>query len=218
MIPSHGLAAEHAAGSEETHPRGRNDQHNDTSAQRQPPTASTIPPGWSYNPSRWSERLPLVALACLGFCIACYISLYQWGTASSLWDPFFGQASSFAVTHSKVAHILPFPDGTLGIPGYLCDIFFGAFGSIDRWRRMPWVVLCFAGTITGLAVVSTLLTITMGVMVHQWCTLCLGSASVSILVFSLGVGEVLATLQYLKRVWVRHKSIHAVWTAILGKG
>lgn len=218
MAPTFGLAAEHTAGSEgePRHGQPRREEH--TSRGAGASAASVIPPGWTYNPSRWSERLPLVALACLGFCIACYTSLYQWGTVSFFWDPFFGQASSFAVTHSKIAHILPFPDGTLGIPGYACDILFGALGGIDRWRRMPWVVLCFAGTITGLAVVSTLLTITMGVLVHQWCTMCLGSASVSIIVFSMGLGEVLATLQYLKRVWVRKRSIGAVWRAILGRG
>lgn len=209
MSPTHGLMAEPSAESEDVSAGGGS----------VPPKSALdthVPPGWTYNPSRWSDRLPLVALACLGFCIATYTALYQWGTVSFFWDPFFGQASSYAVTHSKISTLLPIPDGTLGIPGYLCDIAFGAFGSIDRWRRMPWVVLCFAATITGLATVSTLLTITMGVMVHQWCTLCLGSATVSILIFGFGFGEVLASLQYLKRVWVRHHSVSAVWRATLG--
>jgi hypothetical protein len=31
---------------------------------------ASTPPGWSYNPSSWSERLPLVGLALVGFAIA----------------------------------------------------------------------------------------------------------------------------------------------------
>lgn len=35
-----------------------------------------IPPGWTYNPSTWGERLPIVALGAFGFLVAGYMSLY----------------------------------------------------------------------------------------------------------------------------------------------
>ena len=44
-----------------------------------------IPPGWSYNPSSWTERLPLVGVALAGFGVALYLALYQWGAIGSVW-------------------------------------------------------------------------------------------------------------------------------------
>jgi uncharacterized membrane protein len=174
------------------------------------------PPGWSYNPSAWRERRPLIALAALGFCAAVYTALYQLGIVPHLWDPFFGEHSSYLVTHSKISKLLPFPDGVLGIPGYLADLVFGSLGGSDRWRTRTWAVLAFAATISGLAMVSLLLTITMGVMVHAWCTVCLVSASVSTLIFGLGIGEALPALQYLKRVYERDHTLGSVWRALWG--
>lgn len=175
------------------------------------------PPGWSYNPSSWRERRPLLGLAALGLCAAVYTALYQLGVVPHLWDPFFGDHSSYLVTHSKISTLLPFPDGVLGVLGYLCDLIFGSLGGADRWRSRPWTVLAFASTITALGMVSLLLTITMGVMVHAWCTVCLVSASVSTLIFGLGVGEALPALQYLKHVCERggHR-FDIVWRALWG--
>jgi hypothetical protein len=33
--------------------------------------------GWGYNPSAWSERLPIVGLSLIGFAVSFYLSLYQ---------------------------------------------------------------------------------------------------------------------------------------------
>jgi uncharacterized membrane protein len=182
------------------------------------PGGEATPPGWSYNPSARSERLPLVGLAALGFAAAFYTGFYQLGIIPHMWDPFFGEHSTYLVTHSKVSRILPFPDGLLGIPGYACDMLFGALGGAARWRTMPWIVLAFAGTISGLAVVSVLLTVTMGVLVHSWCTVCLCSASISVLIFGLGIGEVLPALQHLRREYDRGHSLAHIWRALWGRG
>jgi hypothetical protein len=117
-----------------------------------------------------------------------------------MWDPFFGSASSFAVTHSFISRLLPVPDGLLGVVGYACDLIFGSIGGDDRWRAKPWATLIFALVITGLGVVSLALTILQGTVIGHWCTVCLVSAAVSTLIFGLGVGEALATLQLLARV------------------
>ena len=84
--------------------------------------------------------------------------------------------------------------------GYACDLIFGSIGGDDRWRAKPWATLLFALTILGLGVVSLALTILQGTVIGHWCTVCLVSAAVSTLIFGLGVGEALATLQYLARV------------------
>lgn len=175
------------------------------------------PPGWSYNPSAWRERRPLIALAAVGLVAACYTGFYQLGAIPHLWDPLFGTYSSYLVTHSQVSRLLPFPDGLLGVLGYGCDLLFGSLGGPDRWRTRPWVVLLFAATITSLAVVSTLLTITMGVLVQHWCTVCIISAGISMLIFALGVGEALPALQHLKRVYLCTNSPRSVWYALWGR-
>ncbi len=170
-----------------------------THAGAQKDAAGEIPPGWSYNPSAWHERRWLLCLAAIGLLAALYTGLSQLGVVN-LWDPIFGGASSFAVTHSFISRLLPVPDGLLGVVGYACDLIFGSIGGDDRWRAKPWATLLFALTILGLGVVSLALTILQGTVIGHWCSVCLVSAAVSTLIFGLGVGEALATLQYLARV------------------
>ena len=42
-------------------------------------TGPETPPGWSYNPSAWSHRAPIVALALAGFFISRYMAAFQLG-------------------------------------------------------------------------------------------------------------------------------------------
>ena len=174
------------------------------------------PPGWSYNPSAWHERRWLIGLAAIGFLAAVYTALEQLGIVQAMWDPFFGSASSYAVTHSFISKLLPVPDGLLGVFGYACDLVFGSLGGDDRWRSKSWATLIFAAVITGLGLVSLALTILQGTVIDHWCTVCLVSATASTLIFGLGIGEALASLQYLARVRVAHgwaAAWHALWGA-----
>ena len=173
-----------------------------------------VPPEWSYNPSSWSERRPLLLLAAVGLAAATYTACAQVGIIARMWDPFFGSQSSYLVTHSAISRLLPIPDGLLGMMGYLCDLILGAVGASDRWRSLPGVVLLFGATITGLGVVSVALTIVQGAVILHWCTVCLVSASVSVLIFGVGVGEVLPSLQYLARERARG---HALWPTVWGR-
>lgn len=173
------------------------------------------PPGWSYNPSAWRERWLLLALATLGLLAALYTALSQLGVVGAMVDPFFGSASSYAVTHSEIARLLPVPDGVLGVVGYCCDFVFGAIGGERRWRIRPWVVLLFALVILALGVVSLALTILQGAVIGSWCTVCLISAAVSTLILGLGIGEALASLQYLALVRMKAGGA-AAWRALWG--
>ena len=71
------------------------------------------PPGWSYNPSTWGQRLPAVAAAVVGFGIASYLTLFQLNVVSTVWEPFFGDGSRRVLT-SKLSTMLPVPDALLG--------------------------------------------------------------------------------------------------------
>ncbi len=116
------------------------------------------PPGWSYNPSDWSRRLPIIGLALLGFGIALYLALYQWRVFGSVWEPFFGDGSR-RILNSNVSRLLPIPDAALGALGYLVDAVTGVVGKRERWRTMPWIVAVFGLAVGPLGAVSILLVI-----------------------------------------------------------
>jgi uncharacterized membrane protein len=173
---------------------------------------SDVPPGWSYNPSSRSERLPLVGLALAGTLIAGYLALYQLGVLDSVWDPFFG-AGSQVILKSSVSRILPIPDAALGALGYVVDAVSGAIGGHDRWRSKPWIVIVFGTAVGPLGLASILLVMLQPVVFHAWCTLCLASAAISIAMIGPAMDEVLASLQYLCR---EHAKGRAVWRAFWG--
>ena len=162
--------------------------------------AEAIPPGWSYNPSAWKERLLTLALAFVGLGLSFYLTLNQAALIPPVWDPIFGSASSEHVLHSVIEKYILIPDSSLGIVGYLADLVLGSLGGRARWRTLPWAVLAFGATMLALGMVSMILVIVQAVVVRHWCLLCLGSAVASTLVLGLGFGEVLATLQYLRRM------------------
>ncbi len=157
-----------------------------------------IPPGWAYNPASWSQRLPIVALAFLGFLIAGYLSLYQLDVFATVWEPFFGDGSE-KVLNSAISHVLPIPDAALGAFAYLVDVVAGVIGGRGRWRTMPWVVIVFGIAVGPLGVVSIMLVVFQPVLLGAWCTLCLASAVISLFMVGPAMDEVLASLQHVKR-------------------
>lgn len=172
-----------------------------------------IPPGWDYNPSTWQQRIPLLIVAFIGFLIAMYLGAYQLRWVGSVWDPFFGKGSE-RILNSSVSRVLPVPDALLGAFGYLMDVVTGVIGGKARWRSMPWMVIIFGIAVGPLGMVSILLVILQPVLFHAWCTLCLCSALISIVMISPATDELLASLQYLQRVRRRGLSF---WGAFWGK-
>ena len=173
---------------------------------------SSIPTGWSYNPSEWSQRLPVVGLAVVGFAIAVYLTLFQVGSLATVWDPFFGDGSRRILT-SGVSRVLPVPDAALGAFGYLLDAVTGAIGGRDRWRTMPWIVVIFGLAVGPLGAVSILLVVLQPVLLDAWCALCLASAVISVLMIGPALDELLASLQHLARERARGT---AFWRAFWG--
>lgn len=174
-----------------------------------------VPPGWDYNPSAWSQRLPLVGWAFVGFLIAGYMGLYQWRVIESVWEPFFGRGSVI-ILNSSVSYVLPIPDAVLGALGYLADVVTGVIGGKGRWKSMPWIVVIFGIFVGPLGAISVLLVILQPVMFDAWCTLCLASAVISIGLIGPAMDEVLASLQYLRRVYDGKEQHASVWRAFWG--
>lgn len=173
---------------------------------------ANVPPGWSYNPSTWAQRLPIIALALIGFAIASYLALYQVGRVSRVWEPFFGSGSE-RILHSWVSRLVPVSDAGLGAMGYLLDAVAGLIGGRTRWRTMPWIVIVFGIAVGPAGVISVLLVILQPVLFDAWCTLCLASAVVSILMIGPAMDEVLASLQHIRQ---RSRAGESVWRAFWG--
>lgn len=171
-----------------------------------------IPPGWDYNPAKWSERIPIVILAMLGFFIASYLSLYQLDIISNVWEPFFGDGS-VTILNSRVSNVLPIPDAALGAFGYLVDAVTGIIGGTGRWKKMPWIVIVFGLAVGPLGFVSVMLVVFQPVLFSAWCTLCLCSAVISIAMIGPAMDEMLASLQYMKRV---RRSDASTWKVFWG--
>ncbi len=183
-------------------------------ARRTTPGPPAAPPGWSYNPSAWSDRIPIALAALVGFGIATYLTLYQLEVIGSVWEPFFGDGSRTILT-SGVSRALPVPDAALGAAGYLLDAVAGLVGGRRRWRTMPWIVVLFGLAVGPLGVVSVMLVVFQPVLYGAWCTLCLASAVISLVMIGPAMDELLASLQELRRV---RRGGGSVWRAFWGLG
>ncbi len=155
------------------------------------------PAGWVYNPSAWSQRVPIALLALVGFGIAGWLTLFQVGVLPGIWEPFFGTGSRTILT-SRVSHVLPIPDAALGALGYLADAVFGLIGGTARWRRMPWVVVVFAIAVIPFGLTSLLLFILQPTLFDTWCTLCLLSVAISLTMVPYAWDEFVASWQWVQ--------------------
>lgn len=171
-----------------------------------------IPPGWTENPSAWSQRLPIIVLALVGTAVASYLGAFQLDLIDTVWEPFFGDGSRTVLT-SATSTVLPIPDGVLGALSYIADAVTGAIGGTRRWRSMPWIVVIFGIAVGPLGAISILLVILQPVLYDSFCTLCLASAVISMAMIGPAVDEVLASMQFLKR---RRTEGRSVWRAFWG--
>lgn len=155
-----------------------------------------LPPGWSYNPSSWPQRAPIIALALVGFFLARQMTAFQLRHVPSLTDPFFGLGTERVLT-SKVSRAWPIPDAGLGAVAYMVEFLMGFMGDKRRWRTMPWMVTFFGILVVPLGVVSITLIILQPLSVGAWCTPCLIAAAAMLIMIALTLDEVVAMGQFL---------------------
>ena len=167
---------------------------------------SLIPTGFTANPSRMSKRLPLAGLALCGALVALYLTLYQVDVIDSVWEPFFGDGSR-KILDSSLARSLPVPDAALGVVAYLAEVVLDLIGGEDRWRRRPAVVLVFGALVLGMAAGSIGLVLLQAFYFRAFCTLCLVSAGISLVIAALALGEPLASLRFLRE---RHAETNSI--------
>jgi hypothetical protein len=157
------------------------------------------PPGWSYNPSSWSQRSILIALGFLGLVVSRYLAAFQLGYVSTVWDPFFGfDGGTRPVLNSEMSHMWPISDAALGTVAYSFEFLMGYMGGPSRWRTMPWMVTIFGILVIPLGLTHVALVMSQPVVVHEWCTMCLVAAAVMLPMIPLEVDEVVAMLQHVR--------------------
>ncbi|MBU0555796.1 MAG: NAD-dependent epimerase/dehydratase family protein [Alphaproteobacteria bacterium] len=169
-------------------------------------TGPEVPPGWSYNPSTWTQRVPIIFLALVGLLVSRYLTAYQLGQIDGVWDPFFpglpddpSKNGTEAVITSSVSEAFPIPDAALGGYTYALEIVTGLIGSQARWRTMPWLVFLFGLMIAPLGVVSIFFIIIQPIVIGTWATLTLIAAAAMLIQIPYSLDELLATLQFVRR-------------------
>lgn len=163
-----------------------------------PDEEPTVPPGFSYNPSSWPQRLPIAFFAFICWMISRYLAAYQLGYIDTVWDPFFDPGTK-GVLESDVSKLFPVSDAGLGALAYTLEFLATCQSGKARWRTSPWGVIVFGILVIPVSLVSVILIILQPLAVGTWCTLCLATAVCMLIPIPLAVDEVIATLQYLKK-------------------
>lgn len=154
------------------------------------------PPGWSYNPSTWPQRAPIIVLGLVGFLLSRQMAAFELGHIRSFADPLFGLGTQNVLT-STVSRSFPIPDAGLGALAYMIEFLMGFMGDKCRWRTMPWMVMFFGILVVPLGVVSITLMILQPLMVGSWCTPCLAAGLAMLIMIPLTLDEVVAMGQFL---------------------
>ena len=168
-------------------------------------TGPDIPPGWSYNPSAWTQRLPIIATALIGLFVARYLAAYQLGYIPQVWDPFFDgsvtdpQNGTEEVITSAVSKAFPVSDAALGGYTYLLEILTGLVGAKARWRTMPWLVVLFGLMIAPLGITSIFFVIIQPIVIGTWSIVALIGAAAILIQIPYSLDELIATLQFVRR-------------------
>ena len=179
-----------------------------------------VPLGWTYNPSSWTQRLPIILIALFGLYVSRYLAGYQLGHIPHVWDPFFQgspsdpQNGTEEVITSAVSKAFPISDAALGGYTYLLEILTGVVGSVARWRTMPWLVILFGLMIAPLGVTSIFFIIIQPIVIGTWSIVALLGAAAILVQIPYSLDEMIATIQFLRR---RHRAGRN-WLTVLFRG
>lgn len=105
--------------------------------------------------------------------------------------------------------MFPISDAGLGALAYMIEALSGFMGGRDRWRTMPWMVLLFGLLVIPLGIVSIVLVVLQPLAVGTFCTACLATGVLMLVMIPFAADEVVAMGQFLADVRRRGDS---VWT------
>lgn len=172
-----------------------------------------LPPGWDYNPSAWSQRIPIVVLGIFAMFVALYLSAWQFEWVDSVWDPVFGDGTE-KVLDSELSHLFPIPDALLGALGYLIDWVFGIVGGTRRYKTMPWTVVVLGIGIIPFGMTSIFLGLAMPTIVGAGCFLCAVNAVIAVVMIPFAWDEIWLSLRAMRSMMRNGASF---WDAFTGR-
>jgi uncharacterized membrane protein len=155
-----------------------------------------IPKGWTYNPSSWQQRIPVMLFGLIAWFLGRYLAGYQLQYTDYLWTP---SAGTEKVLTSLIAKDFPISDAGLGALVYSLEALMAAKGGVRRWHTMPWLVLSFSILVVPVGFVSIFLVMCQPIVVGAWCDICLVIALCMLIMLTLTVDEVVAVTQYLSQ-------------------
>ncbi len=162
------------------------------------PEPSFAPRGWSYNPSSYSQRLPVAFLAFFCCLFARYMGAYELGYIHTIWDPLFPNGTLTVIT-SDISKAIPVADAGLGAAAYAIEMLMAVSGSQNRWYQEPWLVALFGFLVVPVGLVSIVLIMLQPIAVGAWCFWCLCTALCMLIMIALTVDEVAASWKFLRQ-------------------
>lgn len=172
------------------------------------------PPGWSYCPSTYLQRMPIIVMGAIGLVLSRVLTAYQLGHIDGAWEPFFDvpgvlNGAEYIIT-SDMSKAWPVADGGVGTMIYMIEILMGAMGGRARWRTMPWMVLLFGVIVVPLGVVSIYFIIMQPIAIGTYCTLCLAAGLAMLIMIPYSLDELVAMGQFLM---LNKRRGRPVWSA-----
>lgn len=164
----------------------------------EPDEGPSVAPGWSYNPSSWAQRIPILAFAAICWFASRLLAAFQLGYIDEITDPFFDSGTREVLT-SKISQWFPVSDAGLGTFAYALEFLFACQGGERRWRTSPWMGILSGTLIVPVSLVSVVLIILQPIAVGSWCSICLFTAFCALLTVPLGIDELVLTLQYMRK-------------------
>lgn len=172
------------------------------------------PPGWSYCPSTYLQRMPIIVMGAIGLVLSRVLTAYQLGHIDGAWEPFFDVPGVLNGTESIITSDMskawPVADGGVGTMIYMIEILMGAMGGRARWRTMPWMVLLFGIIVVPLGVVSIYFIIMQPIAIGTYCTLCLAAGLAMLIMIPYSLDELVAMGQFLV---LNRRRGRPVWSA-----
>lgn len=131
------------------------------------------PPGWSVNPSLYSQRLPVILLAVLGL--------------------------TLSIDMRELSGALARDVNTLAIEAALAiAVITGSIGSERRWSRKPWLVAIFGLAIGPAAFVASTWSLIELSFDGTWNSREVGRSVAALMAIGPAMDEVLASLQFVR--------------------
>jgi len=141
-----------------------------------------------FQRGQWeAKRAPIILLALSCFLITHYMAAFQLGYFPTVWEPFFTPGTR-AVLTSNISKAFPISDAGLG------SIFYGVeaiFALTGRTILLSACMVVMAFATLGLLIMQPL-------VVGTWCTLCLITAFLMLLMILLSRKEMLGNIKKVK--------------------